>query len=171
MDNTIARPGGVGDMFLKVKGAKHGPIKGESQGDGHKGEIDVLGWSWGMQAKPSLGGGTASGKATIAELKVLKRVDSASTALMLALRTNEPLTEAVLTLRKAGKNPHEYLQITINEGRVTGLTLDAGDASGSPALIETVSFSFNKIQVKYVGQGNDGQPLGSMVYEDQFSAS
>ena len=44
-------------MFLMVKGAKHGVIKGESQDDQHKGEIEVLSWSWGMQAKASLGGG------------------------------------------------------------------------------------------------------------------
>jgi type VI secretion system secreted protein Hcp len=168
LDSAITRPG-AGDIFLKVKGSKHGLIKGESQDDVHKGEIDVFGWSWGMQSRPSLGGGAASGKATINELRIVKKVDAASTALMLALRQNELLTEAVLTLRKAGKTAHEYLKITIEQGRVTGLSIDAGDGSGSPDLRETVTFSFNKIQVVYVGQGNDGQPLGSMVYEDQFS--
>ena len=69
----------AGDMFLMVKGAKCGLIKGESQDTQHKGEIDVLSWSWGMQAKPSLGGGAATGKASINELKILKKVDSAST--------------------------------------------------------------------------------------------
>ena len=29
-------------MFLMVKGAKHGVIKGEAQDDEHKGEIDVV---------------------------------------------------------------------------------------------------------------------------------
>jgi type VI protein secretion system component Hcp len=43
--------GGVGDMFLSVKGAKSGPIKGESQDTAHPDEIEVLGWSWGMQGK------------------------------------------------------------------------------------------------------------------------
>ena len=38
-------------MFLMVKGAKHGLIKGKSQDDKHKDEIDVLSWSWGMQGK------------------------------------------------------------------------------------------------------------------------
>ena len=33
---------GAGDMFLMVKGAKHGLIKGESQDAQHKGEIDVV---------------------------------------------------------------------------------------------------------------------------------
>jgi len=50
-------PSGIGDMFLMVKGAKCGLIKGEAQDDVHKGEIEVLRWSWGMQAKSSLGGG------------------------------------------------------------------------------------------------------------------
>ncbi len=108
-------------MFLMVKGAKHGLIKGESQDDQHKGEIEVLGWSWGMQGKPSLGGGGASGKASIHDLKIVKKVDTASTALMQALRTNEPIQKAVLTLRKAGKTQVEYLKITIEQGRVTSL--------------------------------------------------
>ena len=40
---------------------------------------------------------------------------------MLALRTNEPIQKAVLTLRKAGKGQLEYLKITIEQGRVTSL--------------------------------------------------
>ena len=38
----------------------------------HKNEIEVLGWSWGMQGKPSLGGGSATGKATMRELRIIK---------------------------------------------------------------------------------------------------
>ncbi len=160
---------GAGDMFLMVKGAKHGLIKGESQDDQHKGEIDVLSWSWGMQAKASLGGGTATGKATINDLRIVKRVDSASTALMLALRTNEPIQKAVLTLRKAGKSQVEYLKVTIEQGRVTALTVEGGDPSGSPDVLERVSFSFNKIEVEYVPQGKDGLPQGGMTFTDQWS--
>jgi len=156
-------------MFLMVKGAKHGLIKGESQDDQHKGEIEVLSWSWGMQAKASIGGGTATGKATINDLRIVKRVDSASTALMLALRTNEPIQKAVLTLRKAGKSQVEFLKVTIENGRVTSLTIDAGDTSGSPDVVERVSFSFNKIEVEYVPQGKDGLPQGGMTFADQWS--
>jgi type VI secretion system secreted protein Hcp len=160
---------GAGDMFLMVKGAKHGVIKGESQDDVHKGEIDVLSWSWGMQGRPSLGGGAASGKATINDLKIVKRLDSASTALMLALRTNEPIQKAVLTLRKAGKGQVEYFKITIQQGRVTALTIEAGGGSGTPEVVERVSFSFNKLDVEYVPQGKDGQVQGSMMFSDEWS--
>ena len=156
-------------MFLMVKGAKHGLIKGEAEDKDHKGEIEVLSWSWGMQGKASLGGGAATGKAVIRDLRIVKHVDSASTALMLALRTNEPIQKAVLTLRKAGKTPLEYMKITIEQGRVMALDVDAGDTQGSADLVEKVSFSFNKIAVEYTPQGKDGQPQGSMLFEDQWS--
>ena len=172
---TVLTPGaqstGTGDMFLKVKGAKHGQISGEAQDDAHKGEIEVLSWSWGMQGKPSLGGGAASGKATMRELRVVKKVDKASTALMSALRTNEVIKEALLTLRKTGTSKVEYLKITIQDGRVLALDIDAGDVNGSPALVERVAFSFNKIAVEYTPQGGDGMPQGSTAFEDQWGES
>ena len=160
---------GTGDMFLMVKGAKHGVIKGESQDAQHKSEIEVLSWSWGMQGRATLGGGVATGKAAMNDLKIVKRVDSASTPLMLALRTNEPIQKAVLTLRKAGKSQVEFLKITIEQGRVTSLTVDGGDSSGSAELTEKVSFSYNKIEVEYVPQNKDGLPQGSMTFSDQWS--
>jgi len=61
--------------------------------------------------------------------------------------------------------------VTIEQGRVTGLTIEAGDKSGSPDLFEHLSFTFNKITVEYVPQGKDGQAQGSMLYSDQWGES
>jgi len=170
--NSTSKPLGAGDMFFKVKGATHGEIKGESQDDSkHKGEIEVLSWSWGMQGKSSLGGGAASGKATMRELRIVKKVDKASTALMSALRNNEAIKEAVLTLRKTGGSKLEYLKITIQDGRVMALEIEAGDEAGSSTLVEKVSFSFNKIAVEYTPQGGDGLPQGGTTFEDQWGES
>jgi type VI secretion system secreted protein Hcp len=171
LPNTAGQQGGYGDMFLSVKGARSGVIKGESQDSTHLNEIDVLSWTWGMQGKATLGGGVATGKAIIKELKVVKRVDSASTALMAALRSNEAITEAVLTLRKAGKSPLEFLKITIEQGRLTGLTIVAGDQSGSPEIVEDLTFTFNKITVEYTPQGKDGLGKGSMMFTDQWETA
>jgi type VI secretion system secreted protein Hcp len=168
-DSGVSRGPGAGDMFLKVKGAKHGDINGEAQDQKHKNEIEVLAWSWGMQGKAALGGGIATGKATMRELRITKRVDKASTALMSALRTNETIKEATLTLRKIGKTPLEYLKIKIEEGRVVALDLEAGDVSGSPSLLERVSLSFNKISIEYTPQGADGMPQGSTTFEDEWT--
>ena len=163
---------GAGDIFLSVKGARSGVIKGESQDTVHPREIDVVSWSWGMQANPALGGGAAASKALVHELKIVKRVDSASTPLMSALRSNELITKAVLTQRKAGKTQLEFLKVTIEQGRVTSIAIDAGDGrSGSPDVFENVSFTFNKITVEYVPQGKDGQAMGAMLYQDQFGDS
>lgn len=159
---------GAGDMFFKVKGAKHGQITGEAQDDTHKGEIEVLSWSWGMQGKSSIGGGAATGKATMRELRIVKKVDKASTALMSALRTNEVIKEGILTLRKTGTSKIEYLKVTIQDGRVMALDVEAGDDSGTATLLERVTFSFNKISVEYTPQGGDGMPQGTTTFEDQW---
>lgn len=159
---------GLGEMFLKVEGAKFGKIKGEVQADGHVDEIEVLRWSWGMQARPSLEGGSASGRASINDLKIVKRVDRASAPLMQALRTNESI-KATLTVRKAGANPVAYLKILIEQGRVTALTIEAGDLAGGPDVFENVAFSFNKITVDYVPQAKDGSAMGTVTYVDQWS--
>jgi len=158
-------------MFFKVKGAKHGQISGEAQDDKHKGEIEVLSWSWGMEGKASLGGGAASGKANIRELRIVKKVDKASTALMSALRTNEVIKEGILTLRKTGTSKIEYFKVTIQDGRVMKLDVEAGDDNGTSTLLERVSFSFNKISVEYTPQGGDGMPQGSTTFEDQWNES
>ena len=166
---TATRLPGAGDMFLSVSGAKSGQIAGEAQDHKHKNEIEVLAWSWGMQGKTSLGGGLATGKATIRELRISKKLDKSSTALMSALRTNELIKKAVLTVRKFGKNPLEYFKITIEDGRVSAFDIEAGDAAGNAALLERVSFTFNKISVEYTPQGQDGLPLGATSFEDTWS--
>lgn len=155
-----------GDMFLKVEGAKSGTIKGESIDTARKDEIDVLGWSWGMRAQSDMGGGGTASKASLRELDVRKTVDSASTALMSAMRNNEPIKRAVLTVRKAGSQTIDYLKITIETGRITSIDVEsAGD--GSPDLVERLSFSFQKIVVEYVPQGADGLPRGAMQFETE----
>ena len=116
------------------------------------------------------GGGGGSGKATIRELRITKRVDKASTALMSALRTNEPIKLATLTIRKVGKTPLEYLIIEIEDGRIISLDIEAGDAANAPGIFERVAFSFNRITVEYTPQGPDGNALGATSFTDEWTA-
>ena len=74
-DAVTTSPGWRRRHVPEVKGAKHGAINGEAQDDTHKNEIEVLSWSWGMQGKAALGGGGATGKATMRELRIVKQVD------------------------------------------------------------------------------------------------
>lgn len=156
-------------MFLKIEGARQGPIRGESVDTLHSNEIEVVGWSWGMdsdgdwyQNKNSKDGG----RTTIHELVITKRVDSASTALMSALRNNEPIKKAVLTVCKAsGATALEYFTITIERARVTSHRIMG---AGSPELNEDVRFAFQKVMVEYRAQGISGSSRGTNTFETEI---
>ncbi|MHB8473104.1 MAG: Hcp family type VI secretion system effector [Gammaproteobacteria bacterium] len=156
-----------GDMFLKIESARQGPIKGEAQDDNHQDEIDVVSWSWGMRAQTAMSGGGASGKSTLNELRIVKRVDRASTGLMAAMRNNDLIKKAVLTVRKAGGTALEYFKVTIQSGRVTLLEVQSGEPAMEAELVENLSLAFEKISVEYVPQGADGQARGGMVFETE----
>jgi len=113
------------DMFMKIK-----DIKGESADDKHKGEIDVLAWSWGMSQSGTahLGGGAGSGKVSVQDLSFTKYVDTASTALMLACCNGKHFAEALLTVRKAGENPVEYIQIKMEEVLIAAVSTGGQEA-------------------------------------------
>ncbi|MPN05151.1 Protein hcp1 [bioreactor metagenome] len=164
----------IGDIFLKVEGSRSGPIKGEAQDMLHKSEIDVLAWTWGMQGNASATATAASGRAganqvALKELVVTKLVDRASTGLMSALRTNEPIKQAVLTARKAGgAKAVEYLTITLSNARISALELE-GAGGGEQAAIERVSFAFQKITVEYRGQSESGGSSATSQFETDIS--
>ncbi len=158
-------------MFLKIDGARQGAIKGEAQDTGHKDEIDVLGWTWGMEG--NLIHGQATAKTSVRELRITKKVDKATTGLMSALRSNEVIKKAILTVRKAGgKDPVEYYTITIEKGRVTSLIQQSGEEDGSAMINEELSIAFSKVAVEYKPQGDDGQFRGGTTFEmDIFEGS
>jgi type VI secretion system secreted protein Hcp len=153
-----------GDMFLSVDGQRTGPIKGGSIDTKRAGEIDVLGFSWGMKAPSSVGGTSAKGRRSLLELRITKGIDSASTALMSVMSTNELVKKAVLTVRKAGGEQIDYFSITIERGRITSLEVGA---QGSPAITEELSIAFEKITVDYFGQDPKGGRKGGSTFTDE----
>ncbi len=157
------------DMFLKVESARQGPIRGESGDSRHAGEIEVLGWSWGMECEGDWYQNKASregGRTTIHELLVTKRVDTASTGLMAALRRNDPIKKAVLSVRKAsGETGLDYLTVTIERGRATSHRIVG---SGSPELIEEIRFAFQKVNVEYRQQDRGGSGKGVCTFETEI---
>lgn len=158
------------DMFLRVETARQGIIKGESRDDSHFEEIDVLAWSWGMHTDASMSSAAAGSKATAKLLHVEKAVDSASTALMSAMRNNETIKKAQLTIRKAGKGQLDYLKVTLENGRITAFDVGSGDPT-SALINEKLSFSFHKIIVEYIPQGEDGLPRGGMLFVTETALS
>jgi type VI secretion system secreted protein Hcp len=149
-------------MFLKMQG-----VTGEAGDSEHKGEIDVVSWSWGMQASTSVATGQVGGKATISELQIVKRVDQSSPTLMSFLRAHKLVTQAQLTVRKAGKAPLEYFKIELENVRVTSLRTESNDSE----LVEHVSLGFSKVKVSYIPQDATGaRGGGANVFETDAHA-
>lgn len=139
------------DMILKIEG-----VDGESVIQDHEDEIDVLAWSWGMSQSGSMhvGGGAGSGKVNIQDVSLTKYVDKSSPNLMRACCNGEHLTEATLTVRKAGKDALDYLKIKMSPVLVT--SLDTGGSGGEDRLTENVTLNFAKVEVGYTPQKKDG---------------
>ena len=139
------------DMFIKIKG-----IEGESRDDKHKKEIDVLAWSWGLSQSGSahMGGGAGAGKVNVQDLSFTKYTDSATHALVLACCNGEHIEEAVFVVRKAGKEPLDYIKITLNEVIVSSVS--TGGSGGEDRLTENVTLNFAKFKLEYTPQKADG---------------
>lgn len=139
------------DMFIKI-----GDIAGESRDQAHRGEIDVLAWSWGMTTARGAGG------VEIQDLTLTKFVDKASPKLMQACSDGRPIPEATLTVRTAGTDPLEYLVIEMRDVRVS--TVSTGSEGGEDRLVENVNLNFGQVKVTYTEQDSDGKPVGKVEY-------
>ena len=150
------------DMFLKL-----GKIKGESKDDKHGGEIDVLAWSWGASQSGSFGsgGGGGAGKANVQDLSVTKWIDASSASLLTHCVTGEHIPEALLTVRKAGKNPLEYLKIKLKKVLITSIS--TGGSGGEDRLTENISLNFGHVTFEYMIQKDDGtgEAGGTSTYD------
>ena len=137
------------DIFAKI-----GDIKGESLDAKHKGEVEVLSWSWGVSrpAGPTSGSGASTGKASFNDFVITHHIDKASPLLLKACATGEHIKEATITMRKAGKGQQEYLIVKMNDVVVSGVSQGGSDVGTS----ETVSLVFAKVEYEYKPQKIDG---------------
>jgi type VI secretion system secreted protein Hcp len=140
------------DCFLKL-----GDIKGEATDEKHKEEMEVESFSWGQtQAGSSgLGGGAGSGRAKPEDLQLVKKVDKATPVLFVGCATGRHFGSAVLTARKAGAYPIDYLVVTLKDVMISSYRLiDSPQADLIPT--EQLSLNFSSIYITYRPQRPDG---------------
>jgi type VI secretion system secreted protein Hcp len=139
------------DMFLKIEG-----IKGESADHKHKDEIEVLSWSWGMSQTGTthMGSGGGAGKANVQDLTVTKYVDRSTPILLKHCVTGLHIKMAVLTVRKAGGKPLEYVKLTLKDALVSGL--HTSGTGSDERLTEQLTINFGAFEMDYVPQKADG---------------
>jgi type VI secretion system secreted protein Hcp len=142
------------DYFLKIEG-----VDGESTDATHKGEIEILSYSWsenqsGTHAS-SAGGGGGAGKVAMQDFHFNMFVNKASPKLMLACATGDHLKTAKLTVRKAGGDQQEFMTITFSDILVSAYS--TGGASGGDSVpTESISLNFSKVEFEYKPQKPDG---------------
>src|SRR5262245_17266532 len=142
----------MADYFLRVDG-----VPGESTDAKHKGEIEVLSWSWGEvnEAPPrGPGGGLGAGKVDMSDLTVVASFSKASPQLLLACASGKHFKSAVLTARKAGKAQADYLTFSLTDVLVSSFRV--GGSADDSVPTDSVGLSFGKIQVEYKEQKADG---------------
>jgi type VI secretion system secreted protein Hcp len=139
------------DFFLKLEG-----VPGESKDAKHAGEIDILSWSWGEAQAGTFGsgGGGGAGKVAMQDFHFVMSTNKSTPKLMLFCATGEHVKKAILTVRKAGKEQQEYLQITMKDCLVS--SFQTGGSSQGDIPTDTCSINFAEIEVSYKPQKADG---------------
>ena len=137
------------DMFLKIDG-----VEGESTDDKHKGEIEILSFSWGVSQSGGFGPGGGAGKVSSNDFAIVKRLDKATPQLLEKVCQGEHIGSALLTLAKAGgDHRQEYLKIKLTDIIISSYQT-SGASSGEPA--EQVSFAFQSVEVSAAEIRQDG---------------
>lgn len=145
------------DTHIKFDG-----VEGESSHKDHKGEVEVLSWTWGVSnASQGAGGGSGKGKATPGDLHLTHRYDKASPVLAKFCANGKHFKEAVITSRKAGEGQKDFLKITMKEVFITSVQ-PSGSAGGD--VVESVSMSYGSIDFAYKPQDEKGGLGGEVKF-------
>jgi type VI secretion system secreted protein Hcp len=137
-------------MFLKLDG-----ISGESLDQKHPNEIDVLSFSWGV-ANSGDAAPRKRGKPHATALTVTVYTSKASPSLFLHCCTGQHIKTGVITARKAGERPMEFLHIKLTDILVSSYSTGSGGGDTLPT--ENIGLEFAKVQFIYTPQTASGAP-------------
>jgi type VI secretion system secreted protein Hcp len=142
------------DYFLKIDG-----LPGESTDSKHKGEIDILSWSWGATntGTHGVGSGGGAGKVVMNDATFTTPTNKSSPKLFLACATGQHIKSATLVCRKAGKTQQEYFKIIFSDLLISGYQTGGSGGTGTATLpTDQFTLNFTKIELNYAAQKSDG---------------
>jgi len=110
-----------------------------------KGSSDILSWSWGVTNPGTIGsgsGGAGSGKVTLSDFNLMKRIDPLSTELFRAAATGSHYPEVTISVPIGAPGTPFAIDYTLKQVFVTSLQQSgsAGNAS------ESVSLAYGALQ-------------------------
>src|SRR5262249_21449743 len=136
-------------------------VEGETTDAKHKGEFEVLYWSFGVSQAGTAGkgGGAGAGAAYFQNLALGKTLDKASPKLWLKCATGEHLKQAVLTCRKAGGEQQDYLKVTLSDVMLADYVVLETDVDKKGTNViprDSLLLNFAKIEFEFREQKADG---------------
>lgn len=142
-------------VFLNYEG-----IKGESSDSGHKDWIDIDAWQWGVERKitsnTSTQGDRESSNAVIHDLKIHKRMDSASNRLFIESCCGTGKTVKLhLTKTGTGSGADVYMEYTLKNALISNYHV-SGTADDIDRPSEILTISFVEMEAKYIPYDEDG---------------
>ena len=146
------------DTHIKFDG-----VEGEATHKDHKGEIELLSWSWDVSQTTgaATGGGSGRGKATPGEFVITHVYDKASPVLAKHCAAGKHFKDAKLTARKAGEGQKAFLVITLKEVFITSVSPSAGSEGD---IEEEVKCSYKDIEFAYKAQDDKGGLGGEVKF-------
>ncbi len=147
------------DTHIKFDG-----VDGESTHDDHKGEIEILSWSWGVSnvnTGATSGGGSGKGKATPGDLHFTHNYDKASPVLAKKCAQGVHFPTVVLTARKSGEGQKDFFKVTMKEVFITSVQA-SGHSAGD--INESVSMSYAEVEFAYKAQDASGKLGGDVKF-------
>jgi type VI secretion system secreted protein Hcp len=146
------------DFHIKFDG-----VEGEATHKEHKGEIELLSWSWEVKqvSGANTGGGSGRGKAEPQNFVLRHIYDKASPVLAKHCASGKHFKDAKLTARKAGEGQKDYLVITMKEVFISSV---CPVADGDGTIVEEVQCTYKDIEFAYKAQDDKGGLGGEVKF-------
>jgi type VI secretion system secreted protein Hcp len=145
------------DCHIKFEG-----VEGEAVHKDHKGEVEVLSWSWGAHnAANPRAGGMGTGKGEPSAFNFMHSYDKSSPVLAKHCASGKHFKDVTLTARKSGEGQKDFFKVVMKEVFITSVQPQANQSGG---IMETVAMSYKDIEFFYKPQDAKGGLGGEVKF-------
>ncbi|QYD71366.1 type VI secretion system tube protein Hcp [Paraburkholderia edwinii] len=143
-------------MHLKFSGGTL-KVTGDSVFPGHKNEIQILSWGWGVTNKADLhrsGNSSTGNTAQAGDIQILKNADAASTAIFQGCTDGLRAEDAYISIT----NNIDFFTVHLSNVAITSVSTSAN--TGGDHVAEELWLHFSKIEYAFTPQDDQGKAKG-----------
>ncbi|MEO5651734.1 MAG: type VI secretion system tube protein Hcp [Marmoricola sp.] len=145
------------DFFLRL-----GSIQGDSSDKDHRGQIDILDWSVGVDNNPPAGGsGRRRSRPVPRPFTAIARSSIASPKLFEAAAQGQTFRDAEFFAVSRGERPQAYLTITLTNVMITSYAMAPDDTNATPT--DVFELVYGSLVMSWRQQRADGSLDAAVV--------